>query len=129
MKTRIIVDSTADMPLEMKERISVVPLTIGFGDQDVISYYYKNVNKKWGEANRLDERYNAMIRCIHELCVHYGINNIKVIHFVGEKKPWMYSWTEMVYYVAKYTLHHERYRAQCAWKYFAYVCQAKRNLK
>lgn len=122
---------------EYQALVDLIPLVcenkirenIGFGDQDVISFYYKNVNKKWGEANRLDERYNAMIRCIHELCVHYGINNIKVIHFVGEKKPWMYSWTEMVYYVAKYTLHHERYRAQCAWKYFAYVCQAKRNLK
>lgn len=36
MKVKIIVDSTADMPLEMKERISVVPLTIRFGDQEFI---------------------------------------------------------------------------------------------
>lgn len=36
MKVKIIVDSTADMPLEMKEHISVVPLTIRFGDQEFI---------------------------------------------------------------------------------------------
>lgn len=118
---------------EFDELVELIPMVcgnkikenIGFGDQDVISYYYRHINRKWGPQNRLDERYNAMIRCIHELCVHYGYKNIKVIHFVGEKKPWMFSVPEMVKYVVYYTVHHERYRALCAAKYFWYVIQSK----
>ena len=101
----------------------------GFGDQDVISHYYRHINRKWTGENRLDERYNANIRCIHELCVHFGYENIKVIHFVGAKKPWMFTQPEMVKYLVHHTLHHERYRAQCAAKYFAYVFAAKRTVR
>ncbi len=36
MKTRIIVDSTADLMPEYKERVSVVPLTVSFGEQEYI---------------------------------------------------------------------------------------------
>lgn len=36
MKTRIIVDSTADLLPEFKERVQVVPLTVHFGDQEYI---------------------------------------------------------------------------------------------
>ena len=36
MKTRIIVDSTADLLPEIKERVHVVPLTVHFGDQEYI---------------------------------------------------------------------------------------------
>ncbi len=36
MKTRIIVDSTADLMPEMKERVHVVPLTVCFGDEEYI---------------------------------------------------------------------------------------------
>lgn len=36
MKTRIIVDSTADLMLEYKERVSVVPLTVHFGEEEFI---------------------------------------------------------------------------------------------
>lgn len=36
MKTRIIVDSTADLLPEYKERVSVVPLTVHFGEQEYI---------------------------------------------------------------------------------------------
>lgn len=100
----------------------------GFGDQDVISHYYKHINRKWEGENRLDERYNANIRCIHELCVHFGYENIKVIHFVGTKKPWMFTFFEAVKYVIYYTLHHERFRAMCAAKYFQYVRKARKTL-
>ena len=34
MKTRIIVDSTADLMPEIKERVNVVPLTVKFGDEE-----------------------------------------------------------------------------------------------
>lgn len=36
MKTRIIVDSTADLMPEYKERVSIVPLTVHFGDEEYI---------------------------------------------------------------------------------------------
>ena len=36
MKTRIIVDSTADLMPEYKERVQIVPLTMHFGDQEYI---------------------------------------------------------------------------------------------
>lgn len=36
MKTRIIVDSTADLMPEVKSRVSVVPLTLHFGDEEFI---------------------------------------------------------------------------------------------
>ena len=36
MKTRIIVDSTADLLPQLKERVHVVPLTVHFGDQEYI---------------------------------------------------------------------------------------------
>ncbi len=36
MKTRIIVDSTADLMPEYKERVHTVPLTVHFGDEEFI---------------------------------------------------------------------------------------------
>ncbi len=36
MKTRIIVDSTADLMPEYKERASVIPLTVNFGAEEYI---------------------------------------------------------------------------------------------
>lgn len=36
MKTRIIVDSTADLMPECKARVKIVPLTVNFGDQEYI---------------------------------------------------------------------------------------------
>jgi len=36
MKTRIIVDSTADLMPEYKSRVSVVPLTVHFGEEEYI---------------------------------------------------------------------------------------------
>ena len=36
MKTRIIVDSTSDLMPEARARVSVVPLTVHFGDEEFI---------------------------------------------------------------------------------------------
>ena len=36
MKTRIIVDSTADMPSELKARVHVVPLSVRFGNEEYV---------------------------------------------------------------------------------------------
>ena len=36
MKRRIIVDSTADLVPEIKERVHIVPLTLRLGDEEYI---------------------------------------------------------------------------------------------
>ena len=36
MKTRIIVDSTADLTTHFKERVHIVPLTVHFGDTEYV---------------------------------------------------------------------------------------------
>ncbi|MEE1075395.1 MAG: DegV family protein, partial [Acutalibacteraceae bacterium] len=36
MKVRIIVDSTADLIPEVKEKVTVVPMTVRFGDEEFI---------------------------------------------------------------------------------------------
>ena len=36
MKTRIIVDSTADLMPEFKSRVHIVPLTVHFGDEEYV---------------------------------------------------------------------------------------------
>ena len=36
MKTRIIVDSTADLMPEFKDRVYTVPLTVRFGDEEYV---------------------------------------------------------------------------------------------
>ena len=44
MSVKIIVDSTADMRPEVAEKVSIVPLTVHFGDQEYISGV--NINPK-----------------------------------------------------------------------------------
>ena len=44
MKTRIIVDSTADLTAEYKDRVHTVPLTVHFGDEEFIDGV--NIDKK-----------------------------------------------------------------------------------
>lgn len=122
---------------EFSDLVSLVPIVCqkkaelnqGFGDQDVISYYYRNINRLWEGENRLDESYNAMIRCIHELCVILGYKNLKIIHFTGSKKPWMYSFAGALKYIIYYILRHERYRCYCAAKYFYYVYISRLKFK
>lgn len=104
---------------------SKIKANCGFGDQDIISYYYKKINPVWPEDQRLDESYYGMVRCIHELAVHYGYKNMKVVHFSGEKKPWMFTLMEAVKYVLHYGIHHERYRAMYTLRYFVYVYLAR----
>lgn len=56
MKTRIIVDSTADLLPEYKERVSVVPLTVHFGEQeyiDGITIDHKTFYEKLVESDML----------------------------------------------------------------------------
>ena len=56
MKTRIIVDSTADLMPEYKSRVSVVPLTVHFGEEeyiDGVTIDYKTFYEKLIESDVL----------------------------------------------------------------------------
>ena len=56
MKTRIIVDSTADLVAEIKERVHTVPLTVHFGEEeyiDGVTIDHKTFYKKLVECDVL----------------------------------------------------------------------------
>ena len=56
MKTRIIIDSTADLSAELKSKVAVVPLTVHFGDEeylDGVTIDHKAFNEKLIESDQL----------------------------------------------------------------------------
>ena len=56
MKTRIIIDSTADLSAELKAKMSIVPLTVHFGDEeylDVVTVDHKAFYEKLIESDQL----------------------------------------------------------------------------
>ena len=56
MKTRIIIDSTADLSAELKSKLSIVPLTVHFGDEeylDGVTIDHKTFNEKLIESDEL----------------------------------------------------------------------------
>lgn len=57
------------------------------GDQDILHKYYEF----WEKNNELilDEKYNVFINYIDYYKNTLGYKDIKVIHFVGEDKPWL----------------------------------------
>ncbi|MBQ4620531.1 MAG: DegV family protein [Clostridia bacterium] len=60
MKTRIIVDSTADLVAEYKKRVTVVPLTVRFGDEeyiDGVTIDHKTFYEKLVESDALLLKY------------------------------------------------------------------------
>ena len=56
MKTRIIIDSTADLSAELKDKLSIVPLTVHFGDEeylDGVTIDHKTFYEKLIESDEL----------------------------------------------------------------------------
>ena len=56
MKTRIIVDSTADLSPDLKERVGIVPLTVHFGDEeylDGVTINHRTFYEKLVESDEL----------------------------------------------------------------------------
>lgn len=75
-----------------------------FGDQDLIQEYYN----EWYENKdlQLNHKYNVFINDLEFYCkkCNYNTkknnnNSISVVHFVGEKKPWMLSKKDLVKYL------------------------------
>ena len=58
MKTRIIVDSTADLVPEIKARVSTVPLTVHFGQEEYIDGVTID-NRTFYEKDRKSTRLNS----------------------------------------------------------------------
>lgn len=70
MKVRIIVDSTSDMLPEVKERVSVVPLTVHFGEEeyiDGITIDHKQFYEKLVESDVLPQTSQATPAAFAEL--------------------------------------------------------------
>lgn len=67
--------------------------TTYYGDQTIINEYFKNIEKK--EELHLKDGYNAQFGYIPKLIeiFNYSLSKgdyiLKIIHFVGKKKPWM----------------------------------------
>ena len=56
MKTKIIIDSTADLSAELKRKVSVVPLTVHFGEEeylDGVTIDHKTFYEKLVESDEL----------------------------------------------------------------------------
>lgn len=75
-----------------------------FGDQDLIQEYYNEWDKNI--ELQLNHKYNVFINDLEFYCkkCNYNIkknndNSISVVHFVGEKKPWMLGKKELLKYL------------------------------
>ena len=77
-----------------------------FGDQDLIQEYYNEWDKN--KELELNHKYNIFINDLEFYCkkCDYNVkkffnnnNSISVVHFVGEKKPWMLEKEELVKYL------------------------------
>lgn len=83
----------------LDEFINILPEVVNqreyFGDQDVLQVYYSD----WEKNNmlKLDEKYNVFYGYIEYYVRNLGYkingknneNNIAIVHFIGETKPWM----------------------------------------
>lgn len=75
-----------------------------FGDQDLIQEYYNEWYKN--KELQLNHKYNVFINDLESYCKKYNYNtkknndnSISIVHFVGEKKPWMLVKEELVKYL------------------------------
>lgn len=72
---------------------------VGFGDQDVINYYYPD----WGSCPEINlpEIYNGLSVFLPQLDAKYGYENLKVLHFAEYRKPWQYTRKNYCVYLVK----------------------------
>ncbi|MCC8146258.1 MAG: hypothetical protein LIO93_07440 [Bacteroidales bacterium] len=68
--------------------------TLPVGDQDLIHEYYKDWPQQ--EKLHLSEEYNCFYSYMHYYLANKILSQIKVVHFIGIKKPWMLSTKETV---------------------------------
>ena len=63
------------------------------GDQDIINYYYDWPNKNLAISEKYNIFYNLIDYYIEKL--KYNPNDVRCIHYIGSRKPWMYSKKEI----------------------------------
>ena len=86
----LVIVPEKDLSKELYDVVLFHDFKKDIGDQDVINYYFDWPNKNL----EISENYNLFAICLDKYINNYGYkeDNIKVIHFVGPKKPWM--WTD-----------------------------------
>lgn len=100
---------------------------LGFGDQDVINYYYPDWEKQ--AHLHLSEAYNCIPICIDILRKKHGFDYIKVIHFCEPIKPWQFGWKDFVPYLARSIKHKQWSRIRALLIYRKYVKKSCPNFK
>ena len=94
----------------------------GFGDQDVIKYYYQNWDNQL--ELQLSEAYNCLPMCIDVLSAQYSFDHIKVVHFCDHTKPWQYRWWDHVLFLGKRIAKCEWNRIRALYIYQKYIKQS-----
>ena len=91
----------------------------GFGDQDVVNYYYRN----WWEHKELvlPEIYNCLTYCIDEVYKVIGRKNVRVIHFAEDRKPWNFTGPRMYLHILGSFVRGKYYRADLCYRYWKCV--------
>ena len=72
---------------------------VGFGDQDILNYYYSDWPKQM--ELHLSELYNCLSSYVEVISKDYGFNNISIIHYIGVRKIWEYSFNEIISEIMK----------------------------
>lgn len=99
----------------------------GFGDQDVINFYYPNWENQ--PELHLSEAYNCIPMCIDILRAQHGFDYVKVIHFCESIKPWQYRWKDFIMYLGRRIKHAEWSRIRALYIYRKFVKKSCPNFK
>lgn len=103
----MVIELKKNLGVNIAKTIDIVSEKKGcFGDQDLIQEYYNEWDKN--KELELNHKYNIFINDLEFYCKKYDYNvkkifnnnnSISVVHFVGEKKPWMLDKEELVKYL------------------------------
>lgn len=96
---------------------------LGFGDQDVINYYYSDW---WHHQDLvLPEVYNAVTFSFDAVCKTFGYKNLKVIHYAEPPKLWQKPAWRVYAHIVKCILNGEWARARMCGKYMYYLLRSR----
>ncbi len=78
------------------------------GDQDIINEYFN-----WKDLNlAISENYNMFHYLVDSYIneYNYHFKDIKIVHFIGSKKPWMYSDEDILHFRLDCQINKEKYK-------------------
>ena len=82
---------------KMLKLLKTTKFTKDIGDQDIINAYFDWKNKELAISERYNMYYFLIDYYVNTL--GYDLNDFRVIHFIGEKKPWMMDEEEVENYI------------------------------